>query len=111
MVDFKTYNVSAADRAPLLHFMLDALRASGARILHASPPDTAPFVITFETRTGERIGIVAYAFLATRTVTRNRPADERSFQIKYGSKSANNSHAIWQDPWGLYTTLMVGIDL
>jgi hypothetical protein len=72
----------------------------------------APFVVTFETASGERLGIVAYAFLATRTPTKNRPADERSFQVKYGSKEDYqhvNSHKIWQDPFGLFTTLFVGI--
>lgn len=93
--------------------MLDALRASGCRIIYASPPDRAPFVITFETRDGERMGIVAYAFLATRTPTRNRPEDERTFQIRYGNKSDyadDNAHMLWQDPLGLFTTRLIGID-
>jgi hypothetical protein len=93
--------------------MLEGLQAAGCRILFASSPDIAPFVITFETREGERMGIVAYAFLATRTPTRNRPDDERSFQIKYGSKhdyADDNVHVLWQDPLGLFTTLLIGID-
>jgi len=59
------------------------------------------------------MGLVAYAFRATRTPTRNRPSDERSFQIKYGSKedyAEDNSHTLWQDPLGLFTTLLIGID-
>lgn len=58
------------------------------------------------------MGIVAYAFTATRTPTRNRPADERSFQIKYGDKREHeqNEHELWQDPLGLFTTLLIGID-
>jgi hypothetical protein len=75
-------------RKPLLDFMLEALRAQGCRIIFASEPDHAPFVFTFETRTGERFGVVAYAFLATRTPTTNRPADERSFQVKYSGKAS-----------------------
>ncbi|MCL4771985.1 MAG: hypothetical protein KJZ76_16840 [Burkholderiaceae bacterium] len=93
--------------------MLDALKSAGCRILFASPADTAPFVFTFETAAGERMGVVAYAFLATRTLTKNRPLNERSFQLKYGSKASyaeNNSHVLWQDPLGLFTTLLVGID-
>jgi hypothetical protein len=93
--------------------MLESLRAAGCRTLFASSPDRAPFAITFETRQGERVGIVAYAFLATRTPTQNRPTDERSFQIKYGSKedyAADNTHVLWQDPLGLFTTLLIGID-
>jgi len=58
------------------------------------------------------MGVVAYAFTATRTVTAKRPPDERSFQLKYGSKESYevNSHELWQDPSGLFTTLLVGID-
>jgi hypothetical protein len=107
------YKTKASAREPLLRFMLDGLRTAGCRILFCSPPDRAPFVITFETRHGERMGIVAYAFLATRTPTRNRPDDERSFQIKYGSKqdyAEDNAHVFWQDPLSLFTTLLIGID-
>jgi hypothetical protein len=57
------------------------------------------------------MGIVAYAFRATRTLTRNRPTDERSFQIKYGDKQDNTPHSLWIDPLGVYTTILVGIDV
>lgn len=108
----RTYAVNPAKRRPLLDFMTGALEESGCRIIHRSTEDQAPFVITFETAGGERMGIVAYAFLATRTLTRNRPEDERSFQIKYGSKESygENLHELWQDPMGMFTTLLVGID-
>lgn len=113
ILGLRYYRTKASAREPLLRFMLDALRGAGCRILFASPPDRAPFVITFETREGERMGIVAYAFLATRTPTKNRPDDERSFQVKYGSKADyadDNAHVLWQDPLGLFTTLLIGID-
>ena len=55
------------------------------------------------------MGLIAYAFLANKKVTINRPADEHRFQIKYGSKDGQ-LHELWQDPFGLYTTLLVGID-
>lgn len=108
-----TYKVNAAARAPLLQFMVEGLRASGCRILFTSEPDRAPLVISFEAPDGKRMGVVAYAFRATRTPTLNRPTDERSFQVKYGSKQSfadNNSHILWQDPLGLFTTLLIGID-
>jgi len=97
------------DREPLLAFMLEALEGSGCRILHVSEPDRAPFRITFETSVGERMGIVAYAFLANSKPTKNRPADEHRFQIKYGSKDGK-LHPLWQDPYELYTTLFLGIN-
>jgi hypothetical protein len=89
--------------------MLNALRGEGCRILYSSPPTEAPFRITFETKDGERLGIVAYAFLANSRLTKNRPADEHRFQLKYGSDD-RQLHSLWQDPFGLYTTLLVGIN-
>lgn len=105
----EVFAVQARDRQPLIDFMIDALRASGCRIIHVPSPNLAPFRITFETPGGERCGIVAYAFLATYTPTKNRPADEHSFQVKYGSKDGR-PHELWQDPYGLYTTLFLGIN-
>lgn len=109
----RTYGVNAKARGPLVEYMTSALVAAGCKIIHRSAPDQAPFVVAFETPSRERMGIVAYAFLATRTPTKNRPADERSFQIKYGSKESyagDNAHELWQDPLGMFTTLLVGID-
>lgn len=106
----RLYRVQRAGREPLVRFMREALEAQGCRIIYASEPDQAPFVFTFETLTGERMGVVAYAFtVGPRRETTNRPADERSFQIKYGSKLDNNSHKIFQDPTGLFTTVFLGI--
>lgn len=55
------------------------------------------------------MGIVAYAFRANSKVTRHRPPDEHRFQLKYGAK-VGGFHEIWQDPFDLYTTLLLGID-
>lgn len=106
----RTYRVSAKDRMPLVQFMVQALHASGCRTLFVSEPNEAPFRITFETPDGERMGIIAYAFLANHKKTKNRPTDEHLFQVKYGSKTSRNSHVIWQDPYRLYTTLFLGIN-
>lgn len=105
-----TYTVSRAARQPLIDFMVSALQSAGCRILSRSDAGRAPFVITFKTASGEHMGIVAYAFLATRTPTKNRPIDERSFQIKYGSKVPDAVYELWTDPHGVYTTLLIGID-
>ena len=78
------YGVSAANRAPLIDFMLAALEAAGCRIIYRPPANRAPFVVTFETPDGERAGIVAYAFLANNERIKHRPDDEHRFQIKYG---------------------------
>ena len=108
-MDYRLYGVRRRDREPLLEFMLHALVTAKCRILGHSPPTEAPFRITFETPMGERIGILAYAFFANSRPTRNRPEDEHRFQLKYGSKDGQ-LHELWQDPYGLYTTLLVGID-
>ncbi|UQA58816.1 hypothetical protein [Polyangium aurulentum] len=103
------YNVDKSDREPLVRFMVDALVGAGCRILHQSPPNRAPFRITFEAPNSERMAIMAYAFLANNKLTKNRPPDEHRFQIKYGSKEAA-PQTIWQDPFGLYVTLFLGIN-
>lgn len=99
-MDYRTYAVSRRDREPLLEFMLEALRQSGCRILSHSSPTQAPFRIAFETLQGERVGILAYAFLANSKLTKNRPSDEHRFQLKYGSRDGQ-LHDLWQDPFGL----------
>jgi hypothetical protein len=108
-MNYKTYRVSKTGRAPITSFIWKALEASGCTVLRMSEFGTAPFQVTFETPSGYRMGIVAYAFLANQRVTKNRPVDEHRFQIKYGSKDGR-LHNLWQDPYGLYTTLLLGIN-
>lgn len=106
---FRRYSVSERHRRPLLQFILDSLATCGCQVLRHSSPDTAPFRISFTSPTGERMGIVAYAFFANTRKTKNRPGDEYRFQLKYGSKEAGQ-HDIWQDPFGVYTTLLLGVN-
>ncbi|MEA3643225.1 MAG: hypothetical protein VBE63_25290 [Lamprobacter sp.] len=106
---YQRFSVSRSQKAPLLAFILSALDAAGCRVIHCSDPSEAPFRISFEAPDGERLGIIAYAFLANSRRTRNRPADEHRFQVKYGPKTGE-LHELWQDPFGLYTTLFLGIN-
>lgn len=106
---YRIYGVQRKAREPLLNFMLEALRSEGCRILYYSRATEAPFRITFETPEGERLGIIAYAFLANSRLTKNRPADEHRFQLKYSSND-KQLHDLWQDPSSLYTTLLLGIN-
>ncbi len=108
-VSLRKYPVRARDKEPLLDFVLEGLEREGCRILRNDTPDEAPFRISFETPSGERLGVICYAFLANRRLTRNRPPDEHRFQVKYGPDDKQH-HAVWQDPFGLYTTLFVGIN-
>lgn len=108
----RTYSVNAKKRAPIVNFMLEALRESGCQIVEAPDPSIAPFRILFDTPEGERMGVVAYAFTANSKKTKNRPADEHRFQVKYGNKDKDDDgeHEVWQDPNGLYTTIFCGIN-
>jgi len=103
------YGVSAAKKAGVLEFLLEALNRCGCSIVYAPPANSAPYRIIFDTPQGERLGVVAYAFFANTKATRNRPDDEHRFQVKYGGKNGA-LHTIWQDPYGLYTTLFLGVD-
>jgi len=63
------------------------------------------FRITFGTAEGERMGIVAYAFLANNRETKGRPPDEHRFQRqsmdRRNKDKSSNLHELWQDPYGL----------
>lgn len=108
-MDYRRYSVMASERKPLVDFMLGALEDSGCTILKHTPANEAPFRITFETPTGERSGLLAYAFFANSKITKNRPEDEWRFQVKYGSRTGE-PQPIWFDENGLYTTIFLGIN-
>lgn len=106
---FKTYNTLTKWKLPLVEFIINGLQSSGCTIVHRPSPTVAPFRFVFDTPEGERIGLVVYAFHANNTKIKNRPPDEHRFQIKYGGK-LKDLEEIWQDPYGLYVTLLVGIN-
>lgn len=103
------YKVSRAKKQALVDYIRESLESQGCRILHLPDAGVAPYRFTFETPLGERLGIMAYAFFANSKITKNRPGDEHRFQVKYGPDD-KSEHPIWQDPYGLYTTLFCGID-
>jgi hypothetical protein len=91
--------------------MEEGLESAGCSILKRADPSEAPFRFSFITPWGDRRGVCAYAFLANSKSTKNRPHDEYRFQIKYGSKDEGGPPIfLWHDPFGLYTTLLLGID-
>ncbi len=104
-----TYSVQARSRERLVDFIGEALIACGCQLFLKPDASVAPFKFVFDTADGERMGIVCYAFTSTFTPTNNRPGDELSFQIKYGSKKEGELHDIWQDPTGAFTTLFLGV--
>jgi len=107
--EYKQWRVQRSSKEPLLDFVVDGLKAAGCTILFVSEPTHAPFLITYETREGERQGILVYAFFANSKLTKNRPADEHRFQVKYGGDE-KALLPIELDPAQLITTLFVGID-
>jgi hypothetical protein len=109
-LEWKSYSVSRSDKEPLLAFVLGALENRDCRIVHSSAANRAPFYIVFETPSGERQGILVYAFFANARVTTNRPHDEHRFQVKYGG-NLKGVLEVAVDPHELVTTLFLGIDL
>ena len=93
-------------------FIEAAIEKSGGRVLFSSGHDTAPLFLGVEDAAGQRVGICAYAFLANRRVTKNRPADEHRLQIRYGDVNdavwRSESHPVAFDPLGVDVTLVVG---
>lgn len=108
-VRLETYSVQPRSRERLVGFIAESLAKCGCRLLRTPDPTLAPFKFVFDAPDGERLGIVCYAFTSTFTPTKNRPEDEHSFQIKYGSKVAGKLHEVWQDPTGAFTTLFLGV--
>jgi len=103
------YGVSPNART-LVEFMRSALKSAGCRILFCSSVDEGPFVITFETATDERLGIVAYAFRSARSRTGDHYIGERAFHLAYGSQSGDVLQHLWTDPLSLFTTLYLAVD-
>lgn len=108
-LQWTSYSVSRADKAPLLDFIVAGLLDRECRIVWKSEPDRAPFYIVFDTPGGERQGVLAYAFYANSQLTTNRPEDEHRFQIKYGGNLRDVLN-VAVDPHELVTTVFLGID-
>jgi len=105
----RTYPVSPHESQPLLDFIIAALRDARCALLHAPKADTAPFHFSIEMPTGERIGLIAYAFRAHPRASSGRRSKVHHFQVSYGAKTGDD-HELWLDPLGLHVTLLLGID-
>ena len=109
-LEWKTYGVSRAEKLALLSFILEGLAVRGCRMVYASDPRQAPFYIVFETPSGDRHAVLAYAFRAGAKVTRKRPTNEHRFQIKYGGE-LKGILEVAIDHTAVVTTIFLGIDL
>lgn len=100
------------DRADLHAFLLEAVAASGGRVLYSSDSAYAPVYLGIQLASDERIGLLVYPFRITKRSTRNRPANEMRGQLRYGGeKSWKRDHPVGRDIAGVDVTMIVGIDL
>lgn len=99
-------------RGDLHAFLLDAVDASGGRVLYASDPGCAPVYLGVQLGSDERIGMLVYPFRITRNTIRNRPDDEVRGQLRYGSEDSwKREHPVGRDVAGVDVTMIIGIDL
>ncbi|MBO0981965.1 hypothetical protein [Microbacterium sp. SD291] len=99
------------NRADLHDFLLNAVEASGGRVLYASEPNRAPIYLGVQLASDERLGMLVYPFRITTNDIPNRPADEVRGQLRYGSeKSWLREHPVGRDTAGVDVTMILGID-
>lgn len=99
-------------RSDLHDFLVQAVEASGGRVLYASDPDRAPVYLGVQMDSDQRIGMLVYPFRITRNTIRNRPDDEVRGQLRYGSEESwKREHPVGRDVAGVDVTMILGIDL
>ena len=99
-------------RSDLHAFLLDAVRASGGRVLYASDPHRAPVYLGVQLDSDERIGLLVYPFRVTRNSIKNRPDDEVRGQLRYGAEESwKREHPVGRDVAGVDVTMILGVDL
>lgn len=99
-------------RSGLHAFLLDAVRASGGRVLYASDPHRAPVNLGDQLDSDERIGMLVYPFRATRNSIKNRPDDEVCGQLRYGAEESwKREHPVGRDVARVDVTMILGVDL
>lgn len=90
--------------------LLDAVEASGGRVLFTGDPGKAPVFLGVEDSRAERLGLLIYPFRMTSRLIRNRPADEVRGQIRYGGEQSwLEEHPVGHDRAGVDITLMLGV--
>lgn len=88
-----------------------AVASSGGRLLFSSGPSSAPLFVGIEGPDGDRVGVTAYVFHASKVSTRNRPSNEHRAQIRYGDVNSKawreSGHPLGVDPAGVDLTLVL----
>ncbi|PPG85353.1 hypothetical protein C5C00_13405 [Rathayibacter rathayi] len=99
-------------RSDLYAFLLDAVRASGGRVLYASDRHRAPVYLGVQLDSDERIGMLIYPFRVTGNSIKNRPDDEVRGQLRYGAEESwKREHPVGRDVAGVDVTMILGVDL
>ncbi|WP_314648766.1 hypothetical protein [uncultured Microbacterium sp.] len=99
------------NRFDLHDFLLNAVEASGGRVIYASEPTRAPVYLGVQLPSDERIGLLVYPFRITNNQIPNRPPDEVRGQLRYGSEASwRREHPVGRDIGGIDVTMILGID-
>lgn len=99
-------------RTDVYEFLIEAVAASGGRVIYASDPQCAPVYLGVQLDSDERIGMLIYPFRMTRNTITNRPEDEIRGQLRYGSEESwKRDHPLGRDIAGIDAVMILGIDL
>lgn len=99
-------------RSDLHEFLVNAVEASGGRVLYVSEQDRAPVYLGVQLDSDQRMGMLVYPFRITRNTIKNRPDDEVRGQLRYGSEGSwRRDHPLGRDVAGVDVTMIIGIDL
>ena len=106
--------VIKSTRQPLVDLLLRGVNDGGGRVVSCSFPDRklAPIFIGAEDGDNHRYGLLVYPFTTTHRPTKNRPAAEHRFQIRYGDpeRVRQEPNPVGHDPAGVDVTLIVAVD-
>lgn len=106
----EVYRVSG--RADQYEFLINAVEASGGRVIYASDTNRAPLYLGVQMDSDERLGLLVYPFRITHKVIKNRPDDEVRGQLRYGSEESwKREHPVGRDVAGVDVTMILGVDL
>lgn len=109
----KLYPISTS-RTPVVDLLLKGIEDGGGRVVSCSFPAKrlAPILIGAEDGDNHRYGLLVYPFTTTRRATRNRPATEHRFQIRYGDpeRVRHEPNPVGHDPAGVDITLILAVD-
>ena len=109
----KLYRI-AKSRKPVVDLLLGGIEDGGGRVVSCSFPakKLAPIFIGAEDSDNHRFGLVVYPFTTTRRATKNRPATEHRFQIRYGGpeRVRLEPNPVGHDPAGVDITLVLAVD-